>query len=479
MHERLELSSVAIYETDDEVGTEETLQEYLVYQNPEYTTALKYSNPRAPKPPKYLPGFVKHDGVYYLPRYWAMKNIRDVTPYVNVVDEEVEWPKSFLEPFPHQRLAADKFFDYVVANDEKDLPTDGLVVMSTSAGKTVTGLTIASWLNTKVLVLVPTGEIQSAWEDDIYSCFGWEMGKSDELGLIRASEFKIGTHITIASPQTLANRDPELWNQFGMLIVDECHMFPTNQFLSVIKDCSARVRLGVTATNHRKDKLMTLFHWHMGHPVHTDLEARNSVPLRYAQIEGNLTIQEDEKGKLNWNDVLEQVGGSAERTEHIIQIVKLIIANYPGDILVTSNRISHVEELVERLEGEGIPAVGLTGTVKNRREGYGNIKEGKYRVTVGISKIVTAGASNPRWHHVVIGMPFSNKGIAEQLKGRPIRKHDEGGKKFGYVWDIIDKGDIGLACGRNRWKYIKPHSKSSIFVQECEEFPTEDDDRWK
>jgi superfamily II DNA or RNA helicase len=95
----------------------------------------------------------------------------------------------------------------------------------------------------------------------------------------------------------------------------------------------------------------------------------------------------------------------------------------------------------------------ITGTTKDRKGVFQEVLEGKHRVTIATTSIMSEGASNPRWHHVISTMPFSDPKTAIQLSGRCIRKMD--GKTQGYFWDVIDVNPMCKSMYKQRWRTLK------------------------
>jgi superfamily II DNA or RNA helicase len=141
------------------------------------------------------------------------------------------------------------------------------------------------------------------------------------------------------------------------------------------------------------------------------------------------------------------------RTRGIIQLVRHIKSNYDGDILIVSPRTDHIRLMEMIMLDEGIKCAVITGTTKNRKDIFQKVLEGEYPVTIATTSIMSEGASNPRWHHVISTMPFSDPKTAIQLTGRAIRKAE--GKKYGYFWDLVDVNPMCRSMCKSRWRAIK------------------------
>jgi superfamily II DNA or RNA helicase len=95
----------------------------------------------------------------------------------------------------------------------------------------------------------------------------------------------------------------------------------------------------------------------------------------------------------------------------------------------------------------------ITGKTPDRAKLYEDVLNGKYKITVATTSIMSEGASNPRWHHVISTMPFSDMKTAIQLTGRAIRKAN--GKSKGFFWDIVDANPMAKHMYKSRWNALK------------------------
>ncbi len=113
------------------------------------------------------------------------------------------------------------------AVDEAANRSQGVLVATTGAGKTIMGLELIRRRQTTALIIVHKKELAEQWRKEIKRLFGLEPG------FIGDGKFDVGTRITIAMAQTLAKREEqckELVNSWGLLLVDEVHHAPAEQF---------------------------------------------------------------------------------------------------------------------------------------------------------------------------------------------------------------------------------------------------------
>jgi len=433
--------------------------------NPEYVRVVRFASRFAERPEKHILGYEISQNTLIVPRAWFFKTLwkkgmpfQDFTIVNNSVIKDSA--RERLTLLPHQLEAVTAALDRINLNDQEHIPADFSIVLATSAGKTITGLALAYACNTPTLIIVPTQEVEKAWLLDAEKYLGL---KPAEIGRFRAATVRHGTRLTVASLQTVIRRHPDEWNtKYGLVIFDELHKLNINKFVLAAKNCRAALRVGMTATLKRSDKTMPAILWHVGEPVHSDTTPRNSVPLNYHGVirAKALILPKDAE----WNDLLVKIVEDEERNDMIVALIQRILRLYGGGILVTSCRVEHIKRLVEKLTAAGISTAMLIGASEDREALYEDILAGKYRVTVATQRIVQEGASNPRWHHLVLTTPFNDSGVMEQVKGRPIRKEE--GKKEAFLWDIIDNHPIARSTGRSRFYAVRKHIAAKRWINQ-------------
>lgn len=128
----------------------------------------------------------------------------------------------------------------------------GVVEAVTGAGKTLIGITAtfeAFRQGIKVLVLVPTAELQTQWQQKLLETIPQAVigtlgnGRSDSLGSCDV----LVAIINSATSQILLKDHSQ-----GMLIADECHRYAAATFAKALQN-GFKYRLGLTATYQRPD----------------------------------------------------------------------------------------------------------------------------------------------------------------------------------------------------------------------------------
>lgn len=139
----------------------------------------------------------------------------------------------------------------------------GVIVAPAGAGKTIIGLELIARKLQPALILVHRKQLLDQWVERIQAFLGIPKA---EIGQISGSKKKIGKQITVAMMQSLIKMKDitELSNQYGMIIIDECHHIPAKTFRELIVQFNPYYLYGLTATPKRKYNDEKLIYFYIG-----------------------------------------------------------------------------------------------------------------------------------------------------------------------------------------------------------------------
>ena len=168
----------------------------------------------------------------------------------------------------------------------------GVVTLPTGAGKTMLAMLCISKTSRPTLVHVPTIDLMQQWHGLLEQFFGMRVGRV-------GGGYKEWEQLTVSTYDSALLQVEYYGNQYGLLIFDECHHLPGDQFQYAALASIAPFRLGLTATPERSDGKETLLYEICGplvYQVHIDeLEGRTLAPYRVQTIEIELTTSELEE----------------------------------------------------------------------------------------------------------------------------------------------------------------------------------------
>ena len=332
-------------------------------------------------------------------------------------------------------------------------------------GKTMVGLYLMAARAQKTLIIVHTRALLTQWQKRLQENFDLA---ENELGMIGEGKWKIGDKVTVASYQTLLSRGTkQLKNEFGLVVVDECHHVPANTFTKVVRDFAAKYVLGLTATPFRKDRLDKLLVFYIGTIIKgadggdiygdgsqiTDglvdvgggsaalfpQSAVEVVPTNLIVRATQLKIPDAEEKEFTELGTI--LGEDSARNQLIADdVVRVIKENKGARILVLSERVAHCENLYALIK-KALPRqkiIFITGQVdkKERLKLFEQIKTNQYQIMVATGGVVGEGFDWPDLNTIFLTYPFSWRGKLIQYIGRVQRQ--VAGKESCQIYDYVD-----------------------------------------
>ncbi|HNW10475.1 MAG TPA: DEAD/DEAH box helicase family protein, partial [Candidatus Rifleibacterium sp.] len=335
---------------------------------------------------------------------------------------------------PEQTKAAEALLSY----------DNGVLSASPAFGKTVIAAFIIAQRKTNVLILVHRQQLMEQWVTRLSNFLG--ISKSD-IGKIGAGKRKISGMIDVAVIQSLSRNGvvDSLVENYGFIIVDECHHISARSFEIVLRYSPARYVLGLSATLTRKDGHHPIILMNCGpvrykvsdknqslnHPfIHSVSVRRTAFQLPDTNITGEVSIQ-DMYGLL-----ARDPARNAMIVEDIIAAVEK--GKYP---LVLTERTEHADLLYQMLQEKTSGVFLLKGRMKKKEKAnvLEKIKEipaeGR-RVIIATGRFLGEGFDDERLDTLFLTMPISWKGTLVQYAGRLHRVYDS--KKEVVVIDYLD-----------------------------------------
>lgn len=122
----------------------------------------------------------------------------------------------------------------------------GVLTATTGSGKTVIACAAIARRRVPTLVLVDRGPLLDQWKTRLGEYLDIP---APGVGQIGGGRSKPGGVVDIAMLQTLARRDNphELFDQYGQVIIDECHHLASPSFDAAVRHAASRFWLGLTA----------------------------------------------------------------------------------------------------------------------------------------------------------------------------------------------------------------------------------------
>lgn len=321
---------------------------------------------------------------------------------------------------------------------------NGVLCAPTAFGKTVTAAALIARRGVNTLILVHRTELLRQWQERLQSFLG--VGK-DVIGVIGGGKARPTGLIDVAVMQSLSRKGEisALVENYGQVIVDECHHLSAISFEAILKRIRARFVHGLTATPMRRDGQQPIIFMQCGPIRHTAARQENAPPLMDVMPHFRLD-KIDLPDTAGIQDVFLHLASDPVRTAAIADQIERIIEQ-GRKVLVLTERFDHLVDIETLLQGRIPHLFTLHGRMSKKKRGtqideLNALPANEPRVLLATGKLVGEGFDHPPLDTLVLAMPISWKGTLQQYAGRLHREHV--GKADVRILDFVDNGHPAL-----------------------------------
>ena len=361
----------------------------------------------------------------------------------------------------------------------------GVLSATTAFGKTVLAAALIAEKRVNTLILVHRKNLLDQWKERLQEFLDIQDALPDlppkrgrkrhrsVIGIYGAGKDARSGIIDIAMMQSIEKKNeiPEWIEDYGMVIVDECHHVPAVSFETVLKRIRAKYTYGLTATPKRKDGHHPIIPMYLG-PVRYRVDAKEQAaqrPFRHVMIPrftGMTFSPASENEVANIASYYSQIAEDEIRNHMIVDDV-LSCLEEGRNCLVLSERVAHVQALLSLIQktyphvfvlvgGQGTESIHTVQKIRSA-------SSEQPIVICATGKYIGEGFDESRLDTLFLTMPVSFEGILAQYAGRLHRLHD--GKKEVRVYDYIDDQAIMLERMYNK----RLRTYSNLGYQVCAE----------
>ena len=314
----------------------------------------------------------------------------------------------------------------------------GVLHAPTAFGKTVTAIGVIAKRRTNTLILTHSRQLLDQWKERLSSFL-----TDVDIGIVGGGKKKPTGQIDIATYQSLVNKkdntvDP-LVQDYGQIIVDECHHISAPRFEMVLNDVRAKYVLGLTATPDRQDghqKIIFMTAGPVRHKVKPEHSERFEQRVVVTRLSSQPPIELTNSGQRpRISDVYRWLTEDDKRTQQIVDDVIDKIADEKQPLVLTERR-EHAELINRLLIQRGIDSVILRGAMRAKERKAATEQLPAAQVVVATGKYVGEGFDLPRLDTLFLAMPIAWKGSLAQYAGRIHREVE--GKKQVTIFDYVD-----------------------------------------
>lgn len=336
---------------------------------------------------------------------------------------------------PEQQAAADVMLDHDI----------GVLSASTAFGKTV----VAAWLVAKrgvnTLILVHRRQLQQQWIDRLSTFLNIA---AKDIGRIGGGKKKPTGIVDVGIIQSLVRKGivNDLVEQYGHVIVDECHHLSAASFEQVARRAKAKFITGLSATVTRKDGHHPIIFMQCG-PVRHRVSSKEQAaarPFEHVVIVRPTGFQPtapaDPDVRIQFHSLYDQLIADDLRNRMICDDVVAAVREDRSPILLTE-RNEHLDLLYRQLESRVSNLIVLRGgmSTKELAEVANRLREipdSEPRVLIATGKFIGEGFDDARLDTLFLALPVSWQGTIAQYAGRLHRLHER--KHEVRVYDYAD-----------------------------------------
>jgi len=299
----------------------------------------------------------------------------------------------------------------------------GVLVAPPGSGKTVMACATIAERGVSTAIVVNRAELATQWRERLTEFLDIDPKHIGQLGAGRRKRTGI---IDIIMLQSIARKDadPTLLNDYGYVIVDECHSLGAPSTEAAIRQVRARYWLGLTATPYRADQMDDIITMQCGpvrHTIFRDDESDRELVVHDTEF----TTEESGADGPSIQAMYGELASNELRNKVIANDIHN--AHREGrTCLALTNRIEHVETLAALLRPLNVRVFVLHGQLGARERlavrAEISAMDGRTPfVLIATDKVAGEGFDLPQLDTLFLTMPISFKGRVIQQVGRVTR----------------------------------------------------------
>jgi len=324
--------------------------------------------------------------------------------------------------------------DYQEGDDDTILQhKQGIIKLGTAYGKTIIALKLAEENRLRTLIICCKAELSelSKYKHDFKEIYGYD------IGVIQGKVCNI-SDVTVATMSTLARSDlSKLKNEFGMLIVDECHVSLSDKRKKVVESFNSYYRYGMSGTPGRANGQSEAVKFLYGSII-IDKKLPQDKPSVHV-YKTNVDV-----GASQYHEMEEAVMYSVKRNVIIRNIIKERLSENRR-ILVLTKRIEHgviIREELKHFYKINSIAISSKDPASMRNELIQALRSEQkdFQVLIGTYSLLSTGVDIERLDTVILAMSIKVDGEYDatliQSVGRILRLY--GKKQKPLIIDLDD-----------------------------------------
>ena len=380
----------------------------------------------SPIKPKSFPVYRESQKKFYIPRFYGINTYGEPDEIRLSEGEKIDL-KFKGELREVQKPIAEAYIKHA------KIKGSGLLELHTGAGKTVIGLNIISTLKKKTLIIVHKEFLLRQWKERIEQFL-----PDARVGRIQGPTVDIeDKDIVIGMLQSLSMKDYDinLFQCFGLTIIDEVHHISAEVFSRVLFKVVTKYYLGLSATMKHTDGLTKVIKMFLGDVVYKkERKGENDVTVKaihYTTNDLNFNeLEVDWRGNVKYSTMMKKLCEFNPRREYIIKILEDILkkGDMKQQIMILAHNKSILKYIHDAIKHRGIATVGYY--IGGMKEVELKKSEGK-KVIIATYAMAEEGLDIKSLNTLIMASPKVN---ITQAVGRILRTKEH----KALVIDVVD-----------------------------------------
>jgi len=343
----------------------------------------------------------------------------------------------------------------------------GILSLPCGEGKTALACYLISKMRKKTFVLVHKTFLMNQWIERILGGPDSHAFLPDaKVGKIQGPTIDIdGKDIVIGMIQSISmkNYPLDLFDSFGMVIIDEAHCTPSKEFSKALFKINCPLMLGLSATPNRKDGLTKVLKWHVGDVcfMRKGKSSADSIVERYVyQCDNQAYCEElsNYMGKINSAGMINNLSSYMPRTRFIVKKMIECVKEEKRQVLLLGDRREMLKDIENLLKETDVTYGYYVGGMKPKALEESTGKQ----IILATFKMADTGLDIKTVDTIVFATP---KTEIEQAAGRIRPKPGVEDLNPPLIIDIVDDFSIFSAQARKRDIFYR---KKKYFVETFE-----------
>jgi superfamily II DNA or RNA helicase len=333
------------------------------------------------------------------------------------------------KPMSHHKNTQAMVFKGVLREEQKEVRNEALehlnrsgsVIISTHVGfgKSILATYFAYKIQMKTLIIVNRVMLIKQWTEVLHQFI--QEPKVTTIKPNQVIDWDCDFFIVNAINVCKLGYMPEI----GLVIVDEVHMIMSKVLSTCFQYLTPTYMIGLSATPYRLDGLDILFDLYFG-KQRVDRQLNRPHTVYKVLTKFVPTVQRQNNGKIDWNDMLNQQALSEERNDLIVEIV----LNHPElKFMILCKRIEQIKILQYKFEQKGIEAEYIYGDRQPNTQQQN-------RILIGTTQKLGTGFDAPWLNALLVASDLEAYFI--QYLGRVFRKREV----EPVIFDLVDQHSV-------------------------------------